>query len=66
MGLSSLILVFSKDIPVAPQLWCSCPTTVVQLPHSCGATEISFRKTKVGDFETEVMGRNVAQTLYGS
>ena len=62
---SSLILVFSKDIPVAPQLWCNCPTTVMQLPHSCGATEISFRKTKVGDFETEVMGRNVAQTPCG-
>ena len=42
-----------------------CPTTVGQLPHNCGATKISFRKTKIGDFETEVMGRNVAQTPCG-
>ena len=34
---SSHIVVSSRVILVAPQLWCSCPTTVVQLPHSCGA-----------------------------
>ena len=31
-------LIFSSVIPVAPQLWCNCPTAVVQLPHNCGAT----------------------------
>ena len=33
----SLIVVSMSVIPVAPQLWCSCPTAVVQLPHNCGA-----------------------------
>ena len=34
---SSHIVASSRVILVAPQLWCSCPTIVVQLPHSCGA-----------------------------
>ena len=35
---ASRIFIFLSVIPVAPQLWCNCPTTVVQLPHNCGAT----------------------------
>ena len=31
---------------IASQLWCNCPTIVVQLPHSCGATEKFLGKTK--------------------
>ena len=50
------ILFFPPSFPlphncgaIAPQLWCNCLTTVVQLPHSCGATEMSFVKTKRRD-----------------
>ena len=35
---SGLPFVFSRDIPVAPQLWGNCTTIVRQLHHSCGAT----------------------------
>ena len=49
------IFVFPCIIFVAPQLWCNCPTIVVQLPHSCGAIALQLwgngnlpRKTKEG------------------
>ena len=29
--------VFSREIPVAPQLWGNCTTAVRQLHHNCGA-----------------------------
>ena len=31
---------------IASQLWCNCPTIVVQLPHSCGATTTPLEKTE--------------------
>ena len=40
------IFVFPCVTSVAPQLWCNCLTAMVQLPHSCGATEISLEKQK--------------------
>ena len=30
---------------IASQLWCNCPTIVVQLHHSCGATTTPLEKT---------------------
>ena len=60
----AVILFFPPSFPlphncgaIAPQLWCNCLTTVVQLPHSCGATEISFVKTKRKDKKTSLTER---------
>ena len=37
VALFVLSFVFSREIPVAPQLWGNCTTAVRQLHHSCGA-----------------------------
>ena len=37
VALFVLSFVFSREIPVAPQLWGNCTTAVRQLHHNCGA-----------------------------
>ena len=37
VALFVLSFVFLREISVAPQLWCNCPTAVGQLHHNCEA-----------------------------